>query len=135
MSRLVRTRIPITTNNLTPKAKVKNHYDRLAQRKSTEYSKGQAVIVQKGRVWEPATIMEKYETPHSYIIRDNRKHKSHIELLNCIRQWVETEIELMNVAKSLKILTLFCKCHEDHGVTRGSRSPDFKGFANGKRTG
>ncbi|KAJ8889426.1 hypothetical protein PR048_008925 [Dryococelus australis] len=44
------------------------------------------------------------------------------ELLNCTRQWVDTELVLMN-------------CHEDHGEMRGNGSPDFKGCDNGKCTG
>ncbi|KAJ8889406.1 hypothetical protein PR048_008905 [Dryococelus australis] len=82
MSRLVRTRLPVSTNNLIPKValhmkskqelqlKVKSHYGKKATWKTPEFQKGQSVVVQKGKVWEEARILGKHKAPRSYIITD-----------------------------------------------------------------
>ncbi|KAJ8865679.1 hypothetical protein PR048_033199 [Dryococelus australis] len=83
MSRLVRTRLPVSTNNLIPKVaphmkskqelrqlKVKSHYDKRATWKTPKFQKGQSVVVQKGKVWEEARILDKHKSPWSYIITD-----------------------------------------------------------------
>ncbi|KAJ8866809.1 hypothetical protein PR048_032670 [Dryococelus australis] len=69
MSSLVRTSIPVNVNNLLPKVKlqlvakpvkVKKYYDTQGQIKTTEYVKGQRVVVQNGRVWKPAKFLTEH---------------------------------------------------------------------------
>ncbi|KAJ8873254.1 hypothetical protein PR048_026888 [Dryococelus australis] len=49
---------------------VKNYYDGRVQRKPLEHVQGQAGVVQKGHMWEPATILEKHGSLCSYIVKD-----------------------------------------------------------------
>ncbi|KAJ8887472.1 hypothetical protein PR048_013687 [Dryococelus australis] len=50
--------------------KVKEYYDKSAPRKTPVFQKGQPVFVQKGKVWEEATILGTHIAPWSHIIED-----------------------------------------------------------------
>ncbi|KAJ8895876.1 hypothetical protein PR048_001216 [Dryococelus australis] len=114
----VRTRIPRTTNNLTPKAKVKNHYNRQAQRKPIDYSKCQVVVVQKGRVGEPATIVEKYKTTPSYRQSEAQIAYRAVKLYATVGRDRDNTDECRENSQNPDII--WEQCHEEHVVTRGS---------------
>ena len=81
MGRRLRTKLPIKPELLKPKlvkgvsaqfqklqAKAKSYYDQHAK-PLAELSPGDSVRYQKGKIWIPAVIVRKHESPRSYIIR------------------------------------------------------------------
>nr|CAD7447150.1 unnamed protein product [Timema bartmani] len=49
---------------------MKTHYDKRAPHKPVDFKDCQAVVVQKGKIWEPGLILNKHVAPRSYIISD-----------------------------------------------------------------
>lgn len=71
-------------NNLTEKQiQVKNYHD-LHAKKREQFREGENVLVRTGKVWEPAKIISKHNTPRSYIIINSKgnvvkRNSSHLK--------------------------------------------------------
>jgi transposase InsO family protein len=102
MSRRLKTTLPVKKSlllsenatqvkNALDKCKLtqKQNYDRRCSQELPPLKIGQKVRLQKDKVWVPATVVSKHETPRSYIIKDhsgsiyrrNRRHLREISQL------------------------------------------------------
>lgn len=85
-SRRCRTKVPIHSNLLKPKVqsnanvhqrieknqeKYKYYYDRTTKT-AKPLKEGDNVVVYRNKVWEPAKIVEKHDSPRSYVIEDSK---------------------------------------------------------------
>lgn len=95
-NRRVKTKIPVHTKLLQPaiprnvhhklsekQIQTKNYYD-LHVKKREQFQEGENVLVRTGKVWEPAKIISKHNTPRSYIIINSkgnmvRRNSSHLK--------------------------------------------------------
>lgn len=95
MSRLLRTKLPIANVKLEPKLqsdvrnrllcrqeKYKEYHDRRVVERNS-FKVGENIVVRKDKVWSPAVIIEKCNTPRSYLIKDQncellRRNSSHL---------------------------------------------------------
>ena len=96
MSRRLKTTLPVKKSlllsenatqvkNALDKCKLtqKQNYDRRCSQESPPLKIGQKVRLQKDKVWVPATVVSKHETPRSYIIKDHsgsiyRRNRRHL---------------------------------------------------------
>ncbi|KAK9739152.1 hypothetical protein QE152_g9280 [Popillia japonica] len=81
-NRLLRTTLPATQNVLTKppeidirklenkRMKAKHHYDKQAHARPT-FKEGDSIILKKEKHWVPAQVMEKTDSPRSYIVKDH----------------------------------------------------------------
>ncbi|KAF5282315.1 hypothetical protein FQR65_LT14369 [Abscondita terminalis] len=84
MSRVLRTKLPITFQQLKPKLqhnvknkilryqnKYKTYVDKRASRNEIEFRPNQNVVIRTGNVWLPGKIVSKTKYPRSYIVKDS----------------------------------------------------------------
>ncbi|KYN20537.1 Uncharacterized protein K02A2.6 [Trachymyrmex cornetzi] len=95
-NRRVKTKVPVHVKLLQPavpqnvhkklvenQVRAKNYHD-LHAKKREDFREGENVLVKTGKVWEPARIVSKHDTPRSYMIINNKgnivgRNSSHLK--------------------------------------------------------
>ena len=129
MSRRLRSVLPITLNQLTPevidpshvseqldkKQLLRKQYYDQGSRPLNELKPRDPVYMQAGNHWIPATVIQKANTPHSYIVRTTeghtyRRNRRHLKISPTQEQRSDHSmtvyIELHHLNLSLRVVNL-----------------------------